>query len=409
MPIRNMNKPRLLYLFGRGTASIGALVFAFSYSSQLGLVNRSLIAFVMTSNALILITLTSGTTLTLRKLRPGRASGNLLRAFLRVILLEISVGLVLYSFLLATYSFTKTTLPINLVIFSLVYFICSAIHLIVIEILVALKNFSWAGTLEFITIVIQISTFLLINHLEIVSIAMALLFSFCISYLLISLLALYHFSHLEILPGPNWSLKSYWANTRGMHYLGGLLTFMDRTDRILIGFLFPTNFLGQYAVMSTLLSIFRFLPDSLSRFAVSRGNIDAKIGEFRFKLQYVGVIPLSFIFIFFSQELIRNLLGEIWLLPWYVSAIFVFQEIIRGQFQIEGNRYITAPWKTATDAIFWSVPVMAIVFTLAFTFLFGISGVPIAFITAYALSIAKLRRGEPDEKSVSFSSDSNVQ
>ncbi len=409
MPLQMLTPSRLVYLSGRASASAGALVFAFLYSSNLGLVNRSLIAFVMTSNALILITLTSGTTLTLRKLKPGLESGNLMFAFIKVTIIEMALGLLLYLILLVTYSAPRNNFASNLIFMSVAYFLCSGLHLIACELLIAYGNFRFAGVLELTTILIQITAYLIFSQFEIISIAMTLLFSFCISYLIVFFTVLLYFLHLRISPGEICSIKDYWANTRGSHTLGGLLGFMDRSDRLFIGYFFPTVFLGQYAVMSTLLSVFRFLPDSLAKFAVYRG---AKISEgdsFKARKILLSLLPLALIMIILSQSLIRSLLGADWLLPWYVSVFFIIQEIIRGRFQIVGNIFITSHHKLSLNKIFWNVPALGIAFGLLLAPVFGISGVPIAFAATFAFGMVRIRREATSAESVDFNCNSNIQ
>jgi O-antigen/teichoic acid export membrane protein len=406
---RNMNKSRLMYLSGRAIASFGALFLAFLYSSQLGVSNRSLITFVMTSNALILLVLTSGTTLTLRKLKPGRESGLLINSFLKLISIEMTFGLLLYTILLATYLIPRNSVPTNLLLASFMYFVCSGLHLVSMELLIAFDNFRLSGIMELVTIAIQITTYLLLTFFSIFSDAVGLLLSLSLSYIVVFFTTLLHFLHLGFLPGEKWRTIDFWRSARGSHTLGGFLAFMDRSDRLFIAYLFPTLFLGKYAVMSTMLSMFRFLPDSLSKFTISKRAKTSNSYNLNVKILLIILIPVVLFIIFLSQKLIGSLLGEEWLLPWYVSAFFIVQEILRGSFQIFGNLFITSQRKVDIKWFIFKVSVLGCLSVFLFTFLFGISGVSIAFSTTFALLIFMLRREAANFKPISYSRHSDIQ
>ena len=109
------------YLAAKVAASLLALIFAFKYSLELGTINRSIIAYVFTLSTLTWVLLTSGTTLTLRKIRPEPES-NEFASFHTLLLIESIIGLAVFSFGLNIFSIFKTTIPLPIVLMSYFYF-----------------------------------------------------------------------------------------------------------------------------------------------------------------------------------------------------------------------------------------------------------------------------------------------
>ena len=152
------------YLGYRAFTSGSSLAFAFLYSRSLGIENRSVIAFVMTANALTWIVITSGTTLTLRKLRPSAFDVNVLRSFCSLYLLEVFLSWILFAVLVFSYSSFKNDIPLNLLLGVFLYFFLSGLHLLGVELLLAFDQFKASGLLDIASIIIQVTFFLILNQ-----------------------------------------------------------------------------------------------------------------------------------------------------------------------------------------------------------------------------------------------------
>lgn len=57
--------------------------------------------------------------------------------------------------------------------------------------------------------------------------------------------------------------------SKGNHSIGTVLGLVDRLDRLIIAWFLPFVLVAKFAVMSGLISFFRFLPDTLSKILVS--------------------------------------------------------------------------------------------------------------------------------------------
>ena len=188
--VRFLNNPKLIYLPARGLATALSLAFALLYSRELGIINRGYVAAIMSFTVLTLILFTSGTTLTLRNLGP---KGKLLEnfpAFLSLILIEGFLGLLTFVIGIQIFSNFKDPLPNALILVSLIYFVASGMHLVSMEVLVALNLFKQASKLEILSIFLQISCYLLSSLFTPFTIATRLLLSFSLASLIITLMTL---------------------------------------------------------------------------------------------------------------------------------------------------------------------------------------------------------------------------
>lgn len=112
-----------LYLLFRGLTTFAALALAFKYSKDLGVLNRSYIAMIMTTSVLCLIVFTSGSTLTLRAHKLNGLNSQLSSSFGSLILFQGICGALFYNLSLLTFSTFKEEIPYQLIIFSNVYFL----------------------------------------------------------------------------------------------------------------------------------------------------------------------------------------------------------------------------------------------------------------------------------------------
>ena len=371
------------YLGYRAFTSVSSLAFAFLYSRSLGVENRSVIAFVMTANALTWIVVTSGTTLTLRKLRPSAFDVNALRSFFSLYLLEVLFSWILFAVLIFTYSSFKNDVPLNLLLGIFVYFFLSGLHLMSVELLLAFDQFKTSGLLDIASITIQVTFFLILNHLNLLSIANTLLIAFSASYLIVFLVALIYLRYKLSLKIGLSRPQYFFALTKGHHSLGISIGIMDRIDRLLIGFLLPTSTLGRYAVMSGMLSVFRFVPDSISKLLVSRNiSLSSVLREKRIQ---IGILFVCFVVVLsiVSNIVIELVLGKVWLLPINVTVFFIFQEFFRSAFQIQANRCIVQGFTESVHRQAMSIPIISVILTLCLVPFLGVYGVSLAISVAF--------------------------
>jgi hypothetical protein len=374
------------YLAAKVLATLLSLVFAFLYSRELGIVNRSILIYVFTLSSLTWIILTSGSTLTLRKLRPAKESREF-GSFISLILVETLIGILVLTIGLLIFSNYKTTIPGPLLVLIYGYFFLSGFAMILVEILITYLKYLFSGLIELIAVGIQMSLFFLIFKLLDFSTASKLLLSFNISYLIICFwMAKVILSSM----GPNFTINSpvlFWRSTKGSHLLGVSLGVVDRLDRFIIAFYFPTGTLAKYSAMSSLISYFRFIPEFFSRIMISGFILPYSVfRKNRILVLSVFLMAISSI-VLVSRIFISSFLGEEWLLPVTIFIAFGIQEILRGAYQISINYNSKLNLSFSTSLI----PVILLGLTLILSSLtvgvFGLIGIPIAFSLAYAVSI----------------------
>ena len=370
------------YLLSRVTSTLLAFGFALIYSRELGVENRSIVAYIFVLSSLIWIGLTSGTTLTLRKLGVNSPL-QITASFFSLILVEIIIGIILFILGLLVFSSYKTQIPYPILLFGVAYFLLSGLAMVLIEILIACLKYSWGGYLELTAVLFQYVLYFLIFNLQIFSTAISLLASFALSYLIIATIItslLRTNLHIKFEFRSPWN---FWKLTKGSHSLGISLGLMDRVDKMLIAFFFPLGALAQYTVMSSLISFFRFIPDALSKFLISsKRNYWRDISK-KPLIWTLILITLSVLAIFSSQFLILNLLGRDWLLPWTITLVFILQELARGVFQLTGNYKISVGLAQSSHKASLSLVISAIPLSILFSRYLGIVGVPLGFVTSY--------------------------
>jgi len=383
--MKSLSSPRRLYIPARGLATALALGFALLYSRQLGITNRGYVAAIMTFAVVTLILVTSGTTLTLRKLATKGEFFPYFYGFKTLIAFELLVSLALFVFEIFIFSTFKSEIPPLLFVVSIVYLVACGMHLISMEILLALHNFKTASMFEILTVLLQISFFLISLLSENISIASRLLLSFSIAYIIISGLIIWK------LRGSigSWSTftspRDFLKKSRGNHSIGGVLGLVDRFDRVIIGWLLPVSFLAQYSVMSSFIAFFRFIPDAYSKVIVS-----LKIEKHKYlksKKYLLGGLALCILamLIFLSRVLIGKLLGPDWILPWGVSILFAIQELVRGGFQVSGTAKISFGSSAITNRASLFLGLFAIPISIIATLSIGIYGVPLGFVFTYVM------------------------
>jgi hypothetical protein len=388
--VNHIGQNRRVYIPMRGIASAASLILAFWYSKELGVLNRSFLAVIMTTSILCSIGFTSGATFTLRAVKVKGLSDGLKKSFFTLVVTQGLLAFVTYSIALAVFSQFKDELPKQLILGALVYFIFSLLHLVMMEILLAADKFEKVGLLEVLTVASQIILFFGFSFVTHISIASRVLISLTISYFLICIYSTLILDFKEFLGYK--SPREFWRLTKGRNSLGTVLGILDRADRIIVAWTLPTINTGQYAVMGSILGFFRFIPDAISKIIVS-GKIAFLVRVVRVKaLVILGLLLSLVVLTATSQIVIKYYLGSEWLLPWWISLLFGAQEIARGAFQVVQNERLSNLPGQNSHLHFL---LLALNVGLAFFFggTLGLVGIPLGFFLGYCLILIWISRG----------------
>ena len=379
------------YLSNRALSSLLGLGFAVLYSSQLGLTNRGYIAVIFTFSLLIISITLGGTTLTLRKVGLKELKYIESKSFNFLILIEILTGLLLFFFCLRIYSYFKLEIPLSLILGAIIYFVCSAVHYVVLELIISMQQIKTAGFAEVLTVLIQIACYLLFFKLQIFSTSVSLLLSFASSYSLVCMFFFYKVHLGKVLVFGLASPKNFFSMSKHHHVFGVALSLIDRIDRVLVVIFFSPAIISQYATMSGILSFFRFLPDALGK--ISMSGVRTHIQRSRFVLLFsiiFTVLGISLL-VYLTRGFIVLSLGKEWLLPVTSYFLFCLYELARGGFQVTANRLMKSGAQQISHKssirLFFMVPTILLLTVPSF----GLNGIPLALAFSYLLSLLGMK------------------
>jgi O-antigen/teichoic acid export membrane protein len=387
-----MFSARFLYLFGRAGATFASLVLALGYSRDLGVINRSSISMIMSTNALLWIVLTSGATLTMRKIGWANAGNSIVNSFVTVVLGQFVIIVLAFSLIIFMYSQIKNPIALNLMILSLLYVVSSGIHLIMMELLLSTGRFKSAGLLEILTVSTQLTVYVGSNHVSDLSVASRVLLAFSISYLLVASVAFYLTEKTRKYLLRLGSPMEFIARSRYNHFLGASLGFMDRIDRILVGFLLATPVLGKYAVATTLITLLRFLPDGVSKLIMAKKVTLRRFDLIRKEFIFVSGMILALLVIVASREVINFWLGPEWILALPIYIAIALQEVSRGYYQVVANQNILEDFSKSVHKVSILLPIFAILTGTLGVIFFGLILIPISFFVSYLIGVVLIRR-----------------
>jgi len=319
-------------------------------------------------------------------------------SFLALMIVETLIGITVLTIGLLVFSNYKTTIPGPLIALIYAYFLLSGFAMILVEILITYLHYLFSGLIELVAVVIQLSLFFIILEPLELSIASKLLLSFNVSYLIICL----RMAQLIISSsGMNFKISSpinFWKATKGSHLLGVSLGIVDRLDRFIIAFYFPTGTLAKYSAMTSLISYFRFLPEFFSRIMISGFILPYSIlRKNRVLVISIFMAAVSTI-ILVSRIFISTFLGQEWLLPITIFVAFGVQEILRGAYQISLNYNSKLNLTFSTSAAPVLLLLVAPILSSLTVHIFGLIGIPIAFSLAFIASISFAAVGRKDAR-----------
>lgn len=388
-PRKNLS-PTILngYLGARGFAAGLAMVFALFYSSNLGVERRSLVAFIMATAIVVAVIFTSGVSLTFRRSIPASDNKITLNSYIYLTtLLSILVSaMTLISVFI--YSKTKTEIPKTLLMMTVIYAFFAALDFCFHQALIAFDLFKLASILDVLTIGMQISIYFILFFVNQVSIAVSLFTAFIISYITsttTTLLLLIGLKDCSV----KFNLKEIRfliIQSKNYHLFGIANGFADRIDRIVIAWFLPLDFLGKYAVGTSLISFLRFLPEAMSRLIVSRQPIPILRALSKSLMNRIAMITsLILIGSLLSQLFVKIFFGEAWKLPFLVFFFFASQEIARGYYQINLSKLVSGGDEKKVRNLSLALIIAAFFFSVVGSKIIGIYGVPLGIATSYII------------------------
>ncbi len=377
------------FISTRGLSSVLALFLALAYTKLLGLEKRSVLAFIMVSALILTIFLTSSLSLALRNRSKTEIKDEEFIGYIILVLGASAVVGLINCIFLEIYSNLKTEIQLPIFIVCFIYSSLACLTLGLQDALLAAGNLRIATTFDFATILIQILTLLFLVKIAQTSLIISVFLSFIFSYSMISFASLAIFLYTirvekSLLIG---GIKSILGQSR-KHLLFGIASgLVDRVDRFIIGLILPITYLAKYALLSSIVSFARFLPDSAIKINLLNHHRNEKLIEVKYTARGLSFILLGgTLFVAGSQTFIILIFGSNWLLPTSVVVLLVFQEILRGNYQLSAVKLIANGGALAMSRISGVLVISAISLTVITVYTLGVWGAPLAMVITYTLT-----------------------
>ena len=377
------------FISTRGLSSIFALVLALAYTKLLGLEKRSVLAFIMVSALILTIVFTSGFSLALRN-RPKSAIKD--EEFIGYIVLALGASTLVGSIncaLLLVYSNLKAEIPFPIFITCFVYSALACFTLGLQDALLAAGKLKTATIFDLVTILIQILVLVFLVNIAQTSLMVSVFISFIFSYSIISFGSLTIFLstipiNISLLFG---GIKSITTQSRSHQLFAIANGLVDRIDRFIIGLILPISYLAKYALLTSIISFARFLPDSAIKISLLKHHRKENALEMNYSIK--SAIFISFfgvLFVATAQIFILLIFGTTWLLPTSVGLLLVIQEVLRGNYQLVATRLIAYGGAMKMSRISGVLIITSISLTIIAVYTIGIWGAPAAMVATYLLT-----------------------
>lgn len=374
------------FISSRGVSSVLSLSLALSYTKILGLEKRSILTFIMVSAVIFTTLLTSGISLALRNKPHAEIKDEEFSGYIIIIGFAGLLVAVINCALLSLYSYVRVDIPPAIYLICFFYSFLSCVNLGYQDALLALGQIKLATFFDVLTIALQGFTLAFLTFISQTSLIVSVFIAFIFSYSLISFATVsiiftkINFSVSSVKSG----VKSVVLQSKSQQVFGIANGLADRVDRFIIGLMLPVTYLAKYALLSSLISFARFLPDSAIKIRLYQIHKGERTQDFSYSVRSFFFICLLGILLVLSAQLsIFFIFGSQWLLPLNVSALLVTQEILRGNFQLRGIKLIASGHQVIMQKISALLILLSVLLIPLATILFGVWGAPLALVTIY--------------------------
>lgn len=385
------------YLASRWSALFLSFCFSILYSRLLGLENRSVLTFILTIISLLVLGITSSLGLRLRQ--QISVQGNQKDIFSKYLsdLAHLTlVILILFFPMMLAYSYLVTPINLKILILATLLLITSNLAYGLSEMLIGLDRIRTVGLIGILEILLQFVVFYLAHYFVGTSLIISVFVGISISYLISSAIIL-NISRLHL------GLAGIFRNLRSKVRFSELLNreslavslpfvFMDRLDKILIGFMLPLPDLSKYSIVLVFFSVLRSIPETVARIRFSRHSIS--FTNVKNKIPW-GVLTLALIIIGIYPAysfLISNLLDYSWLVSFNTFLLVGAFEVARGFFLMQINFDFASARNPNTFRNILLLISLSMILTFSSISSLGLVAVPISFGTAYFILILRQSR-----------------
>lgn len=342
----------------------------------------------MVSALILTITLTSGISLALRnKPKQEIKDEEFIGYLVLILILSVCAGAI-NCLLLSLYSYLKSDIPAPIFVVCFVYTVLACGNLGFQDALLATENVKIAIIFDLITILIQILTLIFFVNIAQTSLIVSVFIAFIFSYSLVS------FASVAIILNNvtvdkfllKCGMRSILTQSKKQHLFGIANGLVDRIDRFLVGLILPISFLAKYALLTSIISFARFLPDSVVKISLLNHHKGRLVKAINYSAQQLTFISLAGIaLVIASQSFIYLAFGPAWILPIYVGVLLVGQEILRGNYQLKAVKLLAVGGTQEISRISGLLILLSIFLISIGIATFGVWGAPLAMVLVYSI------------------------
>jgi hypothetical protein len=303
------------------------------------------------------------------------------------------VILLLFFPMILAYSLLVTQINLKILLLATFLLITSNLAYGMSEMLIALDRIRTVGLIGILEILLQFIVFCFAHYFGgtslIISVLVGMSISYLISFIIILNMGWLHLEFTEIFRNLSRKVRISRLLNRESLAVSLPFVFMDRLDKILIGFMLPLPDLSKYSIVLVFFSALRIIPEAVarirfSRHSVSYTNVKNKIpwGVLTLILIIIGIYPLY-------NFLISNLLDSSWLVSFNTFLLVGAFEVARGFFLLQINfDFVSARNSNAFRNILLLIS-LSMILTFSSISSLGLVAVPISFGTAYLMLILR--------------------
>ena len=382
------------YLVSRWFALFLSFCFSILYSRLLGLENRSVLTFILTIISLLVLGVTSSLGLRLRQQISihGNQKGTFVKYLSDLAHLTLVILFLFFPMMLA-YSFLVTPINLKILLLATLLLITSNLTYGLSEMLIALDRIRTVGLIGNLEILLQFVVFYFAHYFAGTSLIISVFVGISISYLVSSTIVLTisrrHLNSVGFFTNLRKKVKISELLNRESLAVSLPFVFMDRLDKILIGFMLPLPDLSKYSIVLVFFSVLRSIPETLARIRFSRHSIT--YSNIRTKIPW-GVLVLALIIVGIYPAynfLITNLLDASWLVSFNTFLVVGGFEMARGFFLLQINFDFASARNSNTFLNILLLILLSILLTIISISSLGLVAVPISFGTAYFILILR--------------------
>ena len=382
------------YLASRWSALFLSFCFSILYSRLLGLDNRSVLTFILTIISLLVLGITSSLGLRLRE--QISLQGNQKDIFSKYLsdLAHLTLVILLLFFpMILAYSLLVTQINLKILLLATFLLITSNLAYGMSEMLIALDRIRTVGLIGILEILLQFIVFCFAHYFAgtslIISVLVGMSISYLISFIIILNMGWLHLEFTEIFRNLSRKVRISRLLNRESLAVSLPFVFMDRLDKILIGFMLPLPDLSKYSIVLVFFSALRIIPEAVARIRFSRHSVSYK--NVKNKIPW-GVLTLVLIIIGIYPAynfLILNLLDSSWLVSFNTFLLVGAFEVARGFFLLQINFDFASARNSNTFRNILLLISLSMILTFSSISSLGLVAVPISFGTAYFILILR--------------------